>query len=160
MALGTRPLVGRAGDAEQLGDEEGTAMATAVDRLTPIEKTLFLTLDARALDSRSAQPILDDATAARLAERVHRDVPAPKVSMALVAQVALRTRMLDDAVRRFVARHRDAVVVDLGAGLDTARLRVAPPSGVAWFDVDLPAVAALRDGLLPPAARALRLACR
>ena len=71
-----------------------------------------------------------------------------------MAQVALRTSMLDDTVRRFVARHRDAVVVDLGAGLDTARLRVAPPPGVAWFDVDLPAVAALRDRLLPPAARA------
>ena len=73
--------------------------------------------------------------------------------VALVVQVALRTTMLDHAVRLFVARHRDAVVVDLGAGLDSRRPRVAPPPDVDWFDVDLPAVAALRDRLLPPAAR-------
>ena len=43
----------------------------------------------------------------------------------VVCQTALRAKMLDDRVRDFVARHPDAVVVDLGAGLDSGFYRVA-----------------------------------
>jgi O-methyltransferase involved in polyketide biosynthesis len=57
--------------------------------------------------------------------------------------------MLDDCVRDFVARHPDAVVVDLGAGLDTGFYRVAPPPSIDWYSVDLPGVLALRDEVLP-----------
>jgi O-methyltransferase involved in polyketide biosynthesis len=67
----------------------------------------------------------------------------------LVMGTALRNRKLDDAVRRFTSAHHDAVVLDLGAGLDTRALRCDPPVGVDWFDIDFPEVAALRRELLP-----------
>jgi O-methyltransferase involved in polyketide biosynthesis len=57
--------------------------------------------------------------------------------------------MLDDRVRDFVARHPDAVVVDLGAGLDSGFYRVAPPPSVDWYSVDLPGITALREEVLP-----------
>jgi O-methyltransferase involved in polyketide biosynthesis len=43
-----------------------------------------------------------------------------------VRQTALRAKMLDDRVRRFISRHPDAVVVALGAGRGP---RVDPTNG-------------------------------
>ena len=57
--------------------------------------------------------------------------------------------MLDDRVRAFVKQHPDAVVVDLGAGLDSGVYRVGPPPTVDWYSVDLPGITALRDEVLP-----------
>jgi len=56
--------------------------------------------------------------------------------------------------RRFVARHPDAVGLDLGAGLDTRVFRIDPPAGVDWYDVDFPEVLAARQQLLPTRANA------
>ena len=61
--------------------------------------------------------------------------------------------MLDDRVRAFVAKHPDAVIVDLGAGLDSGMYRIAPPPSVQWYSVELPGIAALRDEVLPADAR-------
>ena len=46
-------------------------------------------------------------------------------------------------------KHPDAVVVDLGAGLDSGFYRVDPPPSVDWYSVDLPGIIALRDEVLP-----------
>jgi O-methyltransferase involved in polyketide biosynthesis len=56
--------------------------------------------------------------------------------------------MLDAAVRQFVTRHSGAVVVDLGAGLDEGRRRVAPPPSADWYDVEFLEVIALREEVL------------
>jgi O-methyltransferase involved in polyketide biosynthesis len=61
----------------------------------------------------------------------------------------LRAKKLDEVTSRFLARHPDAVGLDLGAGLDTRVVRLAPPSTVDWYDVDFPAVASARERLIP-----------
>jgi O-methyltransferase involved in polyketide biosynthesis len=76
----------------------------------------------------------------------------------VVCQQALRAKMLDDRVREFTSAHPDAVVIDLGAGLSTAMMRIGPPSGVDWYDVDLPNVIALRDRVVPDRERAHSIA--
>jgi O-methyltransferase involved in polyketide biosynthesis len=80
------------------------------------------------------------------------------VPSSAVRQTALRAKMLDDRVRCFIAEHPDAVVVDLGAGLGTGMLRVAPPAAVDWYNVDLPNVIALRDELVPASEHAYSVA--
>jgi O-methyltransferase involved in polyketide biosynthesis len=72
-----------------------------------------------------------------------------EVGRSMVLDLALRTRTLDDLVRRFLGRHRDAVVLDLGCGLDPRRQRCDPPPGVDWYDIDFPVVIELRERLLP-----------
>jgi O-methyltransferase involved in polyketide biosynthesis len=57
-------------------------------------------------------------------------------------------------VRHFVGDHPDAVVVDLGAGLDSGFHRVAPPATVDWYSVDLPGIVGVRDAALPSAPNA------
>jgi hypothetical protein len=54
-----------------------------------------------------------------------------------------------DGTGRFLARYTDAVGLDLDAGLDTRRERLAPLSTVEWCDVDFPAVATARERLVP-----------
>ena len=57
-------------------------------------------------------------------------------------------------VRQFVLRQPDAVVLDLGAGLDGRMFRVNPPPTVDWYDIDFPEVVDLRRKLLPAPANA------
>jgi len=112
--------------------------------LTPAQASLFLTLCGRALDSRAPQPFLGDAAADDVLARIGYDCSRFPMPASSVTDIALRAKKLDRVVRRFVARHTDAVVLDLGAGLDSRMTRVAPPAGVDWYDVDFPEVIALR----------------
>jgi O-methyltransferase involved in polyketide biosynthesis len=126
-------------------------MGFAITELTPIERTALLTEYARALDSRWPRPILADAMADQIVSKIDYDFAGLGVPTSVVCQSALRAKMLDDRVRDFTSQHPDAVVVDLGAGLDTGMLRVKPPATVDWYSVDLPHVIALRDDLVPAA---------
>src|SRR6201993_3795097 len=124
-------------------------MRNAIADLTPVELTAFVTQYGRALDRRWPRPILGDTLAAEIVANIDFDFDGLGVPASAVRQTALRAKMLDDRLRDFVAQHPDAVVVDLGAGLSTAMLRVAPPATVDWYNVDLPNVIALRDEVVP-----------
>ncbi|MGA8112666.1 MAG: class I SAM-dependent methyltransferase [Actinocatenispora sp.] len=117
--------------------------------LGPVQETLLLTLHARARDCTSPAPILADTASATLAEHIDYDFAKLKLKRGLVASTALRAKKIDEAVRSFVTEHPDAVVVDLGCGLDTRVLRCDPPVGVDWYDVDFPEVLDLRRRHLP-----------
>ncbi|MGW4156030.1 class I SAM-dependent methyltransferase [Micromonospora chersina] len=123
--------------------------------LDPLRETLLLTLHARALDTKLAHPILGDTYSADIADAIDYDFTKLKIKPSLVCSTALRAKKLDEAVRAFVAGHPDAVVVDLGCGLDTRVLRCDPPPGVDWYDVDFPDVVDLRPQFLPE--RSLRI---
>lgn len=128
--------------------------AIDVSDLSPLEQTALLTLYARALDSRWPRPILGDTLADDIVHKIDYDFAALGVPNSVVCQSSLRAKMLDDRVRAFTAEHPDAVVVDLGAGLDSGPFRVNPPASVDWYSVDLPGVIAVRDRLLPAGERA------
>jgi O-methyltransferase involved in polyketide biosynthesis len=122
---------------------------SAFDRLTPVQRVSLLGLRLRALDARSSNPILGDTASAEVARAVGLDVDRPRVPRSVVLVHAVRAQMIDAIVDRFVSEHPTAVVLDLGCGLDTRWQRVAPPSGVDWYDVDLPAVTRLRERFVP-----------
>jgi O-methyltransferase involved in polyketide biosynthesis len=134
---------------------EGEAMDSALADLTPVQQVSLLGLRLRALDARSATPILNDAVAAEVAEALGLDLASPRVPKSVVAVHAVRARTLDTVIRRFVAARPHAVVLDLGCGLDSRMQRCAPPPSVDWYDVDLPAVARLRERFLPGGGRLL-----
>ncbi len=137
-------------------------MSMTLPAFTPAQESLFLTLAGRALDSRLPHPFLGDTMAEEILRKTGYDPPArfpmlrsgrgdPRTK---VFDIAVRAERLDEAVRRFVTRHPDAVVLDLGAGLDGRIFRVDPPSTVAWYDVDFPEVLALREQVVPRHANA------
>jgi O-methyltransferase involved in polyketide biosynthesis len=129
-------------------------MGVTLPAFTPLEDSLFLTLYARALDNRRAHPILGDAEADRLVDKLDYDFDQFQVDTNFILNVALRAKKLDQVASRFVARHPDAVGLDLGAGLDTRVFRLAPPPTVDWYDIDFPTVAATREEVLPDRANA------
>lgn len=126
-------------------------MDSSITELTAVQQVCLLTVRLRALDARSDTPLLGDAVALQVAESLGLDLTS-RVARSMVLVHAVRDKMLDRLVSRFIAEHPTAVVVDLGCGLDTRRRRCAPPPGVDWFDVDFPAVIALRRRLLPDGA--------
>src|SRR4029453_4549726 len=124
-------------------------MSVTLPTFTPLEDSLFLTLYARALDSRRPHPILGDAMADQIVRATDYDYSQLHIDTNLILNVALRAKKLDQVASDFVARHPDAIGLDLGAGLDTRAVRLDPPSTVDWYDVDFPAVAAAREHLVP-----------
>jgi O-methyltransferase involved in polyketide biosynthesis len=124
-------------------------MAITLPTFTPLEDSLFLTLYGRAADNRRPHPILGDATADQIVRTADYDFGQLDIDTNLILNVALRAKKLDQTAGAFLARHPDAVGLDLGAGLDTRFERLAPPATVDWYDVDFPAVAAARQRLIP-----------
>lgn len=124
-------------------------MGITTTGLTAVEQTALLTAYSRALDSRWPRPILGDIFADQVVAAIDYDFAALGVQTGVVCQTALRAKMLDDRVRQFIANHPDAVVVDLGAGLDCGFHRVAPPATVDWYRVDLAGITALGEQALP-----------
>lgn len=127
--------------------------------LGALSETLFLPLYALAIESGRANPILADPGTVELVRRLdaalattgtplHRRLAARRLPGTLVTTLALRIRRYDRYVADFLARHPDAVVVNLGCGLDDRRRRV-DDGQVRWVDVDLPEVIALRRRFLP-----------
>jgi methyltransferase (TIGR00027 family) len=140
-------------------------MGITLPAFTPAQESLFLTLGGRALDSRLPRPFLGDAMADEIITKVGYDLTKfPALSTKLldaktkVFDIAVRAKKLDDVVRRFVANHSDAVVLDLGAGLDSRMFRIDPPPTVEWYDIDFPEVIGLRRRLLPQASNAHSIA--
>src|SRR5262249_38600637 len=63
--------------------------------------------------------------------------------------LAMRAWHFDQWTRAFLAVHPESTVLHLGCGLDTRVYRINPGPSVRWFDIDLPHVIALREGLYP-----------
>jgi O-methyltransferase involved in polyketide biosynthesis len=113
-------------------------MTITLPTFTPLEDSLWLTLDGRALDNRSPHPILGDASADRIVRTLEYDTGQLHIDTNFRLNVALRAKKLDQVVAGFLTRHPDAVVLDLGVGLDTRYARLNVPATVDWYDVDFP----------------------
>lgn len=124
-------------------------MPIAVTEFSLVEQTAFLTAYARALDNRAPVPILGDEFSDRVVGLIDYDLAGFRIPASVVRQTALRAKMLDDRVRKYTAAHADAVVVDLGAGINEPLARVQPPASVDWYSIDLPNVITLRSKVLP-----------
>jgi O-methyltransferase involved in polyketide biosynthesis/precorrin-6B methylase 2 len=156
LLTATKPTTGKHETAVRASGREAETASLRLAEFTPAQESLFLTLGGRALDSRLSRPILGDPMADEIVTRTGYDLSKfPTISTtrvdprAKVFEIAVRAKRLDEVVRRFVLRHPDAVVLDLGAGLDGRIFRVEPPPTVAWYDVDFPEVVALRSQVLP-----------
>ncbi|GAA3130161.1 class I SAM-dependent methyltransferase [Kribbella aluminosa] len=119
--------------------------------LTGVQVTSLLTLYQRWQDNQRRTPLLDDRWPDQLVPAIDFDFGqfvrmAPFGGYSLTA---LRTRVMDDWIRQFLAGHPDAIVVDLGAGLDSRVFRIDPADTHHWYDIDLPDVTELARRLLP-----------
>jgi O-methyltransferase involved in polyketide biosynthesis len=107
--------------------------------LTGAQKTLFITLYAKALDSRSKRSILNDKKADEIVRSIDFDFEHTE-GFGNKGILVVRAKQHDEWTREFLNATPNAVVLNLGCGLDSRILRVEPPSTVLWFDLDFPDV--------------------
>ncbi|WP_231960915.1 hypothetical protein [Amycolatopsis thermoflava] len=74
-------------------------------RFTEEQSTNLATLYGRALDARSANPLLGDTAAAEAVERIDYDFGKFGVNRNLALSVAARAKVFDDLLRDFLREH-------------------------------------------------------
>lgn len=116
-------------------------------QLDVVQETMLITAWARAVESQRHDAIVRDPHAERLVDAIDYDFGRFRGAWKSQVGVAVRTRLLDDLTRRFLDETPDAVVVNVGAGLDTRFSRV--DNGAArWIDLDMPDAIDFRRTLL------------
>ncbi len=116
---------------------------------------------ARATYSQLYPDLLNDLEAIRINKTIEaklRDSPAEFALMRKLVDefvgllTLFRARTFDDAIRKFMAVHPRATIVNIGCGLDTAFSRV-DNGQVLWYDLDLPDAIAIRAKYIPETPR-------
>jgi O-methyltransferase involved in polyketide biosynthesis len=121
--------------------------------LKGVPQTLLLPLLGRAKFSQKSYSPLHDQRAIDLVNSLDYDFNhlQKQVGETTLFWMA-RAYHFDEAIKHYLKIHPKAVIVNLGAGLETAFYRVDNRE-LTWLDLDLPEVIALRDKLLPPPPR-------
>jgi O-methyltransferase involved in polyketide biosynthesis len=117
--------------------------------LTGAAQTMLTTLYLKALDADFDRPVLGDRYAKEAVDRLDYDWREIGISGRWAPLITVRTAQYDIWARQFLAVHEHATVVHLGCGLDSRVFRIDPGRGVEWYDVDYPAVIALREKIYP-----------
>ncbi len=110
---------------------------------------MLLPLWGRGLYSRLYPELLEDPYTEKLYRQVRHDFSDIEGAMGEYGGLAylVRARKFDLALLDHLEDHPRAVVVNLGAGLDTTFSRV--DNGlIRWFDLDLPDAIAFRQKLI------------
>jgi O-methyltransferase involved in polyketide biosynthesis len=132
-------------------------MTTDKVHFTKEKETMLMTLSSRAIQSQWKDSILPDPWAEEAMRHIDYDLSKhltgvsswslwDKIGCTIVATRAVTFDLLTS---RFLADHPDAVVIQVGCGMDSRVFRVDPPDSVEWYDVDYPDVIDLRHQLFP-----------
>ncbi len=122
--------------------------------LGAVEETLVIPLWARAKDAEKEDPVLNDTYARDIVAKVDYDFSKIETRYMENHQLVwtVRAYNFEHCVREFLENKNNAVVINIGAGLDTAFRRLDNGS-VLWFNIEMPDVAALRKKLIPDSER-------
>jgi methyltransferase (TIGR00027 family) len=118
---------------------------------------MLMTLSGRAMQSQWKNPILRDPWAEEAMRHIDYDISKTYKGVGSWSMwseigctiIATRAATFDLLTNRFLADHPDAIVLQVGCGMDSRAFRVDPPASVQWFDVDYPDVIDLRRQLFP-----------
>lgn len=127
-------------------------------QISNVSATAFITLFARAMETQSHNPILNDPQAVALVEQLRphfarspraleQQLATGRIPAMVVVTMALRARRMDAYARDFLARRPGGVIVNLGCGLDTRFHRLDDDAAIV-YDLDLPAMINLKRTLL------------
>lgn len=114
-------------------------------KLGDIQKTLFMPVWARAVETQKNNPVLVDRTALEIIDSVDFDFSKMTENMAEINQISwiARCKRFDEIVNKFLTDYPEGTVVNIGCGLDTSYERINCET-VHWYDLDLPDVIKLK----------------
>jgi len=110
--------------------------------LNGVSETLLVTLFYRAKETQSKTPLISDPVAVEIVESLDYDFSRCN-KWANQATMAVRTRLFQEAIARFLDENPQSVVINLASGLDN-RFSEMDNGTVRWFDLDLPDVIDIR----------------
>jgi len=127
--------------------------------LGAVQETLILPLWARAREMEKNNPIVFDTYARDIVAKIDYDFSTIEAGQVADHQVVypIRDYNFDNIVKTFLAQNSSALVVNIGAGLDTTFQRV-DNGNVLWINIDMPDVVALRNRLIPDSEREMTIA--
>jgi O-methyltransferase involved in polyketide biosynthesis len=130
--------------------KEGNPMSKLdVNALTGVSETLLIPLHYRVEESKAELSTFKDEMGERFYDAIAYDWQKFQGQAFKRPAFAARTTILDRQVKTFLENTPDALVVNLGAGLDT-RFHRLDNGHVVWIEIDLPEVIAFRRKLGEP----------
>jgi O-methyltransferase involved in polyketide biosynthesis len=117
--------------------------------LGDIQKTLFMPVWARAVETQKNNPVLIDKTALEIIDSVDFDFSKMSENVPEISQISwiARCKRFDLIVKDFINKYPGGTIVNIGCGLDTSYERIDDQS-VLWYDLDLPDVIELKKKFL------------
>lgn len=120
-----------------------TGKVVKIEDFNGIPSTLFLVLWAQYLESQSPNGIIKDLKVIEMVDSLDYDFSKYRLSSNDRLGVAIRKKIFDREVGKFISQNPNGVVVNLGCGLDT-HYEFFKHTAITWYDLDLPPVIALR----------------
>ena len=114
-----------------------------------VSETLLIPLYMRAKESKEENPIIIDKTSENILSMVDYNFSKFYTDVRCQLCISFRTKYFDDAVRNFVAKYDDAVVVLIACGLDPRVERISIKKQYQTYELDLPDVINFRRQFLP-----------
>jgi O-methyltransferase involved in polyketide biosynthesis len=124
----------------------------SLEKLKGVPRTLLLPLRGRYLETRKHNGIIKDPKSVEIFDSVDHDFHKDELPWLGQVMFSIRTEILDQAAKKFLADNPDCVVVNLGCGLDTRSHRL-DNGKVLWYDLDLSESIELREKFLPETER-------
>ncbi|MDY6966806.1 MAG: class I SAM-dependent methyltransferase [Halobacteriota archaeon] len=128
--------------------------------LGEVQTTLLFPLKARARETEKINPIIYDTYARDIVARIDCDFSKFEALLADENHrlgMVIRAYNFDITILEFLEQNSNAVVMNIGAGLDTTFQRV-DNGELMWFNIELPDVAALRQRVVPDSERVITIA--
>ncbi len=114
-----------------------------------VSETLLIPLCMRAKESKQKKPIIKDEMSEKILSKLDYDFNKFTADERCQLCISVRTNYFDNALKDFVAKYDDAVVVLVACGLDPRIERVGIEKKYQTYQLDFPDVIKIRRRLLP-----------
>lgn len=122
--------------------------------LTGVPETMLWTLHNRASEAKRPDRILSDPHAVQIYDSLEYDFT--KTFGRPDGSHAVRSKLFDQELLKWMGRHPEGAIVNLGEGLETQVLRI--DNGKAkWYSVDVESAIAIRERFIPSEERHIHI---
>lgn len=115
-----------------------------MENLNEIESTLFVPLLGRIFASENYPNLFEDKKSLSIKDKLPKDLCSNEQTEYTLLAGATRSVNMDRIIRKFIHRHENGVIVNIGCGLDTAFFRNNNCKN-KWYEVDLKEVIEYRN---------------
>ncbi len=115
----------------------------SIKELKDIPETLLYPLKSRYVETKKKNGVINDPKSVEILDALDYDPSRSNLYPISQIGACLRTIIFDEQITMFINSFPDAVVVNIGCGLDTRFPRV-DNGRVQWYDLDLPEAISVR----------------